>query len=350
MLLIAVLAAGIAAAVVLLTRGHGSGSEVRIVVAGRTEIVRSGDTLGEVASGLGLRPLKGDLLDVRGRVVRRGVVAGALLLDGEPSPASTQVEAGDRIRVRNGRDRREPVRIELVGGRGGALGDPEFTLERLPGREIVTRGAVSHEIASIAFRREPGRPTVPRAVALCFDDGPNPEFTPRVLRVLGRLHVHATFFLVGYEVDEYPDIVRAELRAGMTIGNHTYNHPEVPPFDQLPGRLVVDEIDLGAQRLERLGVEPLLFRPPGGGFSTSVVAAAAADGERVVLWSVDPRDWEPGVLSKQIVQRVLSAVRPGSIVILHDGGGDRSATVKALPAIVNGIRKLGLRLVTVPAY
>jgi len=86
--------------------------------------------------------------------------------------------------------------------------------------------------------------------------------------------VRATFFCVGYLADQYPDLVKAELRAGMTVGNHSYNHPEVPPFDQLPPRLLEDEITLGAQSLRRAGANPMLFRPPGGGFSPAVVRAA----------------------------------------------------------------------------
>ena len=182
-------------------------------------------------------------------------------------------------------------------------------------------------------------------MALTFDDGPSPQFTPGILSVLRKLHVHATFFLVGYLAQAYPDLVRRELRFGMTVGNHTYNHPEVPPFDQLPGRLLADEIGIGSEILSRLGVHPGLFRPPGGSTSPTVVRAAAAVGERVVLWSVDPTDWQPGTSKRQIVRRVLAAVRPGSIVILHDGGGDRSATLAALPAIIRGIRQRGLHLV-----
>jgi peptidoglycan-N-acetylglucosamine deacetylase len=84
-------------------------------------------------------------------------------------------------------------------------------------------------------------------------------------------------------------------------------------------------------------------------FSPQLVAAAEARGERLVLWSVDPRDWQPGTSPKEIVRNVLSAVRPGSIVILHDGGGDRSATVRALPTIIKAIKRRGLRLVAVAA-
>lgn len=131
----------------------------------------------------------------------------------------------------------------------------------------------------------------------------------------------------------------------MSVGNHSHNHPEVPPFDRLVRRLLEDEIELGADSLSRLGIRPRLFRPPGGNSSAAVVRAASRVGERVVLWSVDPGDWRAGARARQIAARVLAAVRPGSIVILHDGGGDRSATRVALPAIVRGIRQRGLRLV-----
>ena len=184
-------------------------------------------------------------------------------------------------------------------------------------------------------------------MALTFDDGPSPRYTPAVLSRLGKLHVPATFFVVGYLADLYPALVRRELRAGMTVGNHSYNHPEVPSFDELPQALMEDEIFLGSQSLSRLGVEPRLFRPPGGSWSPAVVRAVESSGERVVLWSVDPADWQTGVTARQIVQKVLKAVRPGSIVILHDGGGDRAATVAALPGIVRGIRHRGLRLVAI---
>jgi peptidoglycan/xylan/chitin deacetylase (PgdA/CDA1 family) len=99
--------------------------------------------------------------------------------------------------------------------------------------------------------------------------------------------------------------------------------------------------------LAGLGPAPTLFRPPGGSFSPYVVEAAGSYGERIVLWSVDPMDWRLGATAAQIAQRVLGAVRPGSIVILHDGGGDRRATVRALPRIIRGIRSKGFRLVLI---
>src|SRR5206468_1302992 len=112
---------------------------------------------------------------------------------------------------------------------------------------------LSHKPVSVRFDPGGGPVRVERAVALTFDDGPSPRYTPRILAVLRRLHVRAAFFCIGYLADEYPDLVRQELRAGMAVGSHSYNHPEVPPFDRLPPRLVEDEIALGAQSLRRAG-------------------------------------------------------------------------------------------------
>jgi peptidoglycan/xylan/chitin deacetylase (PgdA/CDA1 family) len=226
--------------------------------------------------------------------------------------------------------------------------NPQFTVSHTPGEQVIVNGALSHELVSVRFHPS-GPARVERTVALTFDDGPSPKYTPRILAALTRLRVRATFFVIGYLAQANPDLVRQELRLGMTVGNHSYNHPEAPPFAQLPPQLLTDEIALGEQVLSRLGAQPRLFRPPGGSSSPRLVGAAAALGQRVVLWSVDPADWRPGSHAKEIVKRVLSAVRPGSIVILHDGGGDRSATLAALPAIVRGIRRRGLHLVALTA-
>jgi peptidoglycan-N-acetylglucosamine deacetylase len=347
--LVALAVAGAPLSLLLALSGCGHRSQLSVKIAGRAERVPEGTTLAEGAASFDLRPKAGDLLDVHGRVLRAGVFPGWLLLDGRPAPDATRLNLGDRVEPVAGRDRVEPLRRQLVPVPGGAPSDPQFLLARTPGVQVVVRGALSHELVSVRFRPRPGRQTVERAVALSFDDGPSPSDTPRILALLRRLHVPATFFVIGYLAERYPQLVALEHQQGMAIGNHTYNHPEVPPFAELPRRLIKDEIALGARSLTRLGIHPRLLRPPGGSASATVVRAAQALGERIVLWSVDPTDWRPGVTATQITHRVLRAVRPGSIVILHDGGGDRSATVAALPAIVKGIRRKGLRLVEIAA-
>jgi peptidoglycan/xylan/chitin deacetylase (PgdA/CDA1 family) len=341
---------GIAAAVfaaVALSRVGGTTPDrttVRVTVGSRPVEVAKGTTVAAVANRFGLHPRAGDLLDVRGNVLRAGAFAGGYLVDGKPAAGQRLLTVGDRVAAADGIDRAEALARTVVAEPGGVPSDPEFAVDRVPGVRVIVRGAVSRELVSSSFRAT-GPPRATRAVALTFDDGPSPQYTPRILATLARLHVHATFFVIGYLATAYPNLLRRETRLGMAIGNHTYNHPEVPPFDQLPPTLIRDEIALGDRTLRRLGIHARLFRPPGGGSSTRVVQIAAALGQRVVLWNVDPTDWEPGTTAKEITKRVLSTVKAGSIVELHDGGGDRSATLAALPAIIRGIRARGLRLV-----
>jgi peptidoglycan/xylan/chitin deacetylase (PgdA/CDA1 family) len=340
--------AAISATVARLLDQHANPLPLSVTVEGRAVRLAAGTTLSQAAVTFRLRPLAGELLDFSGRPLRPDDDPGTLLLDGRPESGQTPLRSGDRISVVDGRDRKEPLARQVVPVPGGEPSDPQFYVSYTPGEQLIVSGALSHEIVSARFRPS-GAQKTDRAVALTFDDGPSPQYTPGILATLTRLHVHATFFVIGYLAAAYPNLVRRELRLGMTVGNHSYNHPDVPPFNDLPPRLIQDEISLGANVLTRIGVRPRLFRPPGGGLSSTVVHIAAALGERVVLWSVDPTDWTPGISTKQIVRNVLSAVRPGSIVDLHDGGGDRSATLAALPAIIHAIRARGLHLVALTA-
>jgi peptidoglycan/xylan/chitin deacetylase (PgdA/CDA1 family) len=340
--------ASLALAATLVLLGVGCGRQhahISIVVAGKGARVAEKSTLEQAVAELGLRAPAGNLLDVKGKVLRAAIYPGTLLLNGRRAAGTTRLRQGDRISFVEGRDRVERLEHERSPVPGGISGNPQGRLLRTPGDEIVVRGAVSHEILARRFQSTGGPVRVERAVALTFDDGPSPVDTPRVLDILHRLHARATFFVVGFLVDAYPEIVLREHRAGMAVGNHTYNHPEVPPFGRLPRRLLDAEIGLGAKSLARIGIATRLLRPPAGSTSERVERAAEAVGERVVLWSVDPVDWPAGVTANQIKKRVLAAVQPGSIVILHDGGGGQSGTIAALPGIIRGIRHKGLRLV-----
>jgi peptidoglycan/xylan/chitin deacetylase (PgdA/CDA1 family) len=339
-------ALAVAAMLGLFATGCGQRSRVTIMVDGTAEQIAARSTLAQATEKLGLEPRAGDLLDVEGGVLRADIFPGRLLLNGRGVSSSTRLREGDRIELVAGSNRVERLDREVRPVPGGIPANPQGRLDRTPGEEVVVRGAVSRKLVSSRFRPTEGATTVERAVALTFDDGPSPIDTPRVLKVLHRMHARATFFVIGYLVDAYPDIVMREHDAGMAIGNHTYNHPQVPSFNQLPQRLVADEIALCAKSLARIGITTQLLRPPAGSSSTAVVRTAEKAAERVVLWSVDPVDWPTGVRAAQIKRRVLSAVQPGSIVLLHDGGGDQSATVAALPGIIKGIRHRHLRLVT----
>jgi len=316
---------------------------IAVQVEGTDEKVGEGTTLAEAAEKFGIEPAAGDLLDVQQGVLRSNAFHGKLLVDGHARRGSTELEEGDRIGSVDGVDQEEPSTHYFERVPGGMPSNPQFTLALTPGRQEFAKGDVSGKVALVRF--DPSGPAnVPKAVALTFDDGPS-AYTARVLETLERLRARATFFVVGNVVERYPKLVRRELAAGMGVANHSYSHPYRPPFDEQPHETILSEIDRGSSVLEALGHTPTLFRPPGGSYSPYVEEATGAHGERIVLWSVDPEDWNAETTTKQIAKRVLDAVHPGSIVLLHDGGGDQMRTVKALPAIVRGIRGKGLRLV-----
>jgi peptidoglycan/xylan/chitin deacetylase (PgdA/CDA1 family) len=183
-----------------------------------------------------------------------------------------------------------------------------------------------------------------REIALTFDDGPGP-FTPRILGVLERFDAPATFFEIGRQVRAYPRLTARLLAAGMAIGDHTEDHP---PLALLSSAGQAAEIDRAAAAIHAAGARGrLLFRPPYGSFDASTLALLRARDMVMVLWTVDTRDYaRPGV--KRIIYTALSGARPGAILLLHDGGGDRTQTLAAVPRIIRRLTERGYRLVTVP--
>lgn len=156
----------------------------------------------------------------------------------------------------------------------------------------------------------------------------------------------ASFFQVGHSVDEDPYPARATMLLDrVAIGDHTYTHHSLMPMTMDQQQ---DEIISTAATMQAHGEQaPRLFRPPYGAFNQDTEALMAQRGMAMILWSVDSQDYErPG--TKRIVANVMSGARPGAIVLLHDGGGDRGQTVKALPKIIKALRHRGYGLVTVP--
>jgi peptidoglycan/xylan/chitin deacetylase (PgdA/CDA1 family) len=316
---------------------------IRLEVDGRLRWVPLGWTLADAIHRFGLHAPAGNLTAVDGAVLRHGAFPGQVLLNGEAAPQGALLEAGATISLHPGPNRAEPLDHLVLDFGPDEVHDPQFSLETGPGRETITAGAISHRGVSSVF--EPAAPVSrPKAVALTFDDGPWPDSTTKVLEVLAKEHVKATFFLVGEQVRRHRELARDELRAGMTIGSHSFSHPQ--PFGTLPPATIDREIDQGLETLSELGVRTKLFRPPGGAIPPAVVSAAKAKGLRTVVWTVDPSDWRPSTSADQIADRVLRQTKPGSIVLLHDGGGDRSATVEALPRIIDGLKKRKLAFTT----
>ncbi|MGK5737433.1 bifunctional polysaccharide deacetylase/glycosyltransferase family 2 protein [Micromonospora sp. URMC 103] len=190
-----------------------------------------------------------------------------------------------------------------------------------------------------------------RTIALTFDDGPDPRWTPQVLDVLGRHHVHATFFVVGARVNEHPDLVRRILAEGHEIGSHTFTHSDlaaVPAWRR--------DLELSLTRKAVAGAtgrEVTLLRPPFsslpsalGGPGYDALRAAAGSGHVAVLADRDTRDWQrPGV--DAIVKAATPPRAEGGVVLMHDGGGDRAQTVAALDRLLPDLTRQGYRFTTV---
>ena len=180
-----------------------------------------------------------------------------------------------------------------------------------------------------------------REIALTIDDGPHPLYTPKLLQILKQSHVPATFFVVGEQAERYPDLIRAEVAGGHSVGNHTYDHVSLV---KIPPEYIDIEITACGDVLKRItGKTPHLFRPPGGEYNKEVAESVEALGYKMVLYSDDPGDYaQPG--TKLIETRTLDTISNGGIILLHDGSAQ---TLTILPQIIQRLKAKGFQFVTV---
>ena len=238
-----------------------------------------------------------------------------------------------------------------------ASGEREITVDR-------KTNLVTDEI----FKTLPAPYTVdmygssPQKIAITFDDGPDPEWTPRILDILKEKGVKATFFLIGVEAEKYGSLTKRIYNEGHEIGNHTFTHPDISSVSK---RYFEVELNLTERFFEsKLGVKPVLFRPP---YSIDQEPDTADEvrplelaqqlGYITIGDKVDPNDWRdnPRRPANEIVADVMKNLPPcepgnlacGNIILLHDGGGNRSETLKALPEIIDGLRQRGYEIVPV---
>ena len=192
-----------------------------------------------------------------------------------------------------------------------------------------------------------------KAIALTFDDGPDPIYTPKILDILRDKQVHATFFIIGTNGESNPELIDRIDAEGHDIGNHTYTHPNIADVSEKRSTL---ELNATERLLEsRIGRRSLLFRPP---YAEDVepetpdqvrpLVFTSSLGYYSVGMQIDPDDWRKPP-ADEIIKRVLdqAAAGQGNVVLLHDAGGDRSATVEALPKLIDALRSAGYRLVTI---
>lgn len=186
--------------------------------------------------------------------------------------------------------------------------------------------------------------TKEKVVALTFDDGPWPNYTSQVLEILKKNNIKATFFWIGRMLKEYPEIGKQVAEAGHVIANHTWSHS----YRWMNKAAAAREIDETADLIYKTtGVKSLYFRPPGGILTNGVADYAKKKNYAIIMWSNDSIDYRP-YPAKRLVNNVMRKIKTTEIVLMHDGGGNRSATVKALPEIISKFKKLGYKFVTVP--
>ena len=193
--------------------------------------------------------------------------------------------------------------------------------------------------SGISFSRIP---MADKYIAITFDDGPHPKNTPRLLNILRARNIKATFYMVGSNVDLYPQVVRRVVAEGHEIGNHSYSHRL---FSKMGDSEIRQELSRTRDAVQRAaGVQPLTLRPPFGGMLTRQREWVNAEfGYPIILWSIDPLDWKrPG--PSVVCSRIVSATTPGSIILAHDL---HSQTVDAMPATLDGLLQRGFKFVTV---
>ncbi|MEG4058776.1 MULTISPECIES: polysaccharide deacetylase family protein [unclassified Microcoleus] len=182
-----------------------------------------------------------------------------------------------------------------------------------------------------------------KAIALTFDDGPWPKTTTQILDILKENNIKATFFWVGKYLKNSPEIGQQVAAAGHAIGNHTWNHEYLQYNEDGAAR----EIDRTSSLIEELtGIQTSMFRPPGGILNNGLATYAQKKNYAVVMWSADSFDWR--TLTESLIDNVMRQANSGGIVLMHDGGGNRARTVKALPDIIARLRNEGYSFVTVP--
>lgn len=254
-----------------------------------------------------------------------------------------QQTAGVRSTVRSA-GRRVPRRWILVVVAVLAVG----ASERWDGpvtMEVVARSTTRLAEAA-GSRLSPGpSPGSAGEIHLTFDDGPHLTYTPQVLDVLAAHDAAAVFYPIGNQVPDGAALLRRAVAEGHRIGNHTWDHDMLRGIDETGFALAVDRTQDAIGR--ELGAPARCLRPPGGALDGAVEARAAARGMSITLWTVDPSDWRrPG--ASAIADRVLAEAGDGDVVLLHDGGGDRSQTVAALDEILDELSGRGYRFTPVP--
>lgn len=226
---------------------------------------------------------------------------------------------------------------------------PEGQIPSKDGPEMDHREAPEEDLVKlypdIIFRN---LRTSEKIVAITFDDGPDELYTPKVLDILRQENVKATFFVTGVRGEEFQRVLRDIARDGHVVASHGYLHQK---FSAIGPREIINDLNRNHGLIRRVtGVDTKLFRPPYGALDPQSTETIGQEGYKIILWDVDSLDWR-SLTADTIIQNVMGAVRPGSIILFHSAGDPRqdlTGTVEALPVIIRELKNKGYRFLTVP--
>lgn len=332
---------------------------ISVTINGQRVSTHSRMTLEELAQQYAATAVPGDLISVTGKLLKAGGgEPPTFIVDGERKDIEYKLHPGDVIEAHRGVDttedaKRKVTEIEPGFIKVGGGPFPKVTTPGVIGETVVQFGQVSAEKTESVTAVEPRSPQVtyynaskarPRLVALTFDDGPNPGETDAILRVLRREKVKATFFALGRNVEKHPDLAKQIVDQGHQIGIHSYGHHA---YSTLSAREIKKDATKARRVIKKAtGLTVTWIRPPYGLVDGVVYCTLDNLDMNVALWNVDSLDYtRPGFQS--IINRVYFGRQPGAVVLMHDGGGDRSDTVRALSGIIGEYRDKGYEFVTV---
>lgn len=337
---------------------------VTFTLDGNETTIKVGSTIADVVEQKGLTPTAGNLVSVNGDVLQEGQGNPYSVKEGDTDLTMDQanaltIEGGENITIGDGTDITEPYTTEtktiepklLMEGSWGAVayvsqwgkeGTEEFKTGTISGQ--TDAGTVTQEVQDCVITLTNPTPSDgQKLVALTFDDGPS-AYTQKYLDILSQYGAKATFFCLGCNVSEYPDQAKAIVDAGCQIASHTQNHKELTELT--PEDLQSELTSTFTAIKDATGVSTTVIRPPYGEFRERTWLNSGGKLSASILWTQDSEDWKlPGV--DTIVSNALLNVTNGSIILMHDGGGNRDQDLEALPKIIEALQADGYQLVTI---
>lgn len=336
---------------------------VSVTVNGDVYQESPSSTIADLVRRHQIKVTAGNYLDVTGEVMREGAgtpytatVNGTELSQDQDS--SYQVHAGDNVEISDGADVTEPYasttqtiqpKLNMKGGAGSVAYVSQWgqvgTVETRTGSESgKTADVTTQDVKDCIVTLHNCSPTDgQKLVALTFDDGPS-EYTQRYIDILNRYGIKATFFNLGQNIREHPELAKAIVDSGNQLACHSDTHPQLSKLDAASLQQELTK-SFGAIK-DATGVETTMLRPPYGDFLESTWLKTNGLISYSITWTQDSKDWEhPGV--NAIVSNALAGVTSGSIILMHDGGGNRDQDLEALPKIIEQLQQQGYKLVTI---